>query len=318
MPEKRYQAMMAQLHAGDELINRVLQAGKPRRTPLRLAFAAACALMLIVSAAFFLKPPPKDIIAASSKNTVTEDLQPLKSPSPNDPTLSVSHVTLKDEHTLTFILTLRGEKVDKHTMISYAIEQFIFDRCAVSIADDLIPPAENERSFLFTLEYKSGPILEQLDDRYRLILSGYTAASQKQEYTLTPDWSHMDYAFQQDGKPLHPLTGEALYPLENVFAVTGFGLTKDMELIVEVRWTESAGFDTQCIPRLYDAAAGTSYPLREARHCYAGEYSYYQYTFRVHRDQLPGLTLTLETNRTGEMLEGSWPFIVDLTHLTAE
>ena len=325
MLNERYTQLNESIHADDTLIDRTLDAidaattkTRPRSAGFRLAVGFVCALVLLVVAAARIVPPPKDVVAASNKTDDTEDLLPLQSPSPDDLTLTVHNLALLDEHTLTFILTVRGEKIDRHTMIGYTVEQFIFDSCTVAAADAIIPPAANERSFLFTMKYKHAPILEQIGDSYQMAVFTYTARSQRQKFSLTPDWATMDYALPPKDESLPLWTGKPLYQLDDHFSVTAFALNEDAELIVEVRWPATAGFDSSCIPTLHDAVSGIPYFVCEAHPVLDEHYTYYQYTFGVDRDDLPGMMLEFDANLSGEIIEGSWPFTVDLTQLTAE
>lgn len=316
MLKERYRAMNDSIHADDELIDRTLDAidavaAKPhtRSVGFQLAVGFVCVLVLLVVAAARIVPPPRDVVAATNQ-TAVDGLLPFKNPPPDAPTLTVSHITLINEHELSFILTLQGGKVDQHTMIGYSIEKFIFDSCTVAVADDIVPPAANERSFCFTLKYKAGPILAKLGDALNLEIVRYSSHNQAHSYSIFPDWATVDFT--------RATTGEALYEVNQFFDLTGYSLTEAGELIVTTRSLAPAGSGSNCLPTLFDAAANSYHRMREARTYSVDNCDYVAYTFDIHRDELTGMSLILHVQMDEEIIEGSWPFTVDLSQLTAE
>lgn len=318
MLKERYQRRNESIRADDTLIDRTLDAldasaakARPRSVGFRLAVGFVCVLVLLVVAAARIIPPPKDIVAASNKTADTEDLLPLKSHSPDDLTLSVSGVTVINEHELSFILTVRGDKVDEQTNIGFTSDLFLRDGYSLSYSG--IESTANERSYQFTIIHNAHPILEWLDERLNIEITLYTSGNRKQETKHTLDWSTISFDAPHSEQPLIDI-GEGI-------AITGFSFSEDGQLIVHSRYPENTPDGTYCIPwfiRPNPHAEGKKYYTRESQETRASGYWYSSYTFDITRDELDGLQLMTTTEFAGDVITGSWPFTVDLTQLSTK
>lgn len=315
MPEERYKAMMAQVHAEGRLIDRVLQAPRPRHNPmLRTAAALFCCLALIAAVLRFLPLPPKDLVTVSSQTPDGAPL-PVSSPPSDELFLAVSDVQLLSDTELSLILTVRGDRVDPLTDIdlTHSGEHISIYRSGLRNADEYEDRKPNELRFQYTIEAKDYPILDALEDTLTLTVFRYTVGTTETESLHDIDWLNLDYNLQRAGEPIIDLGRD--------MAVTGFGVTDEGWTIIQARLPLEALEPTwimlslqpaeQEIPqrRIY-ASTGEQYV--------AGDYIYYNWTFHVHPNELNDAQLATYIRVVPEAVYGDWFVEVDLTSLKSE
>lgn len=315
MPEERYKALMAQVHADRKTVERALHAARPQRHQLlRMAAALACCLALMATAFHFLPQPPEDLVTVSSQSP-GGTLNPVTSPPSDELSLSVSDVQLLSETELSLILTVRGDRVDPLTDIDLqnSAEHISIYRSSLSNVDEAEDRKPNELRFKYTIETRDTPILDALEDTLTLTVFRYTVGTTESEPLHDVDWANMDYTL--------PEAGEPIIDLGNDMAVTGFGITDEGWTTVQIRWPFEALEPTTIILSLQPAEQKTPQRriyVRTGEQYYAGGYIYYNWTFPVHPDELQGAQLATYILLVPEDVYGEWSTTVDLTALKAE
>lgn len=315
MPEERYKAMMAQVHAEGRLIDRVLQAPRPRHNPLlRTAAALVCCLALIAAALRFLPLPPKDLVTVSSQ-APDGAAPPVSSPPSDELSLSVSDVQLLSDTELSLILTVRGDRVDPLTDIDLrdSAEHISIYRSSLSNVDESEDRKPNELRFKYTIETRDTPILDALEDTLTLTVFRYSVGTTESEPLHDVDWANLDYTL--------PEAGEPIIDLGNDMAVTGFGITDEGWTTVQIRWPFEALEPTTIILSLQLAEQKTPQRriyVRTGEQYSAGGYIYFNWTFPVHPDELQGAQLATYIRLVPEAVYGEWTTTVDLSALKAE
>ena len=314
MPEERYKAMMAQVHAGHGLIDRVLQPRTPRRsTPLRAAIAMACCLVMLTAAFVLLTPPPKDLVTPTEQTPL--DGNAALAPLPSDElTISVSDVKLEDPYTLSMVITARGDKVDALTelYVDYPLNEYITGSGSLPLDTD-VELQPNEVICRFSIETKKRPILEVLDNPLELSVWGYTSGTTQSETLHAIDWASQNYDLQNTGEPIIDFGGG--------LTLNGFGLSEEGWLITQTRWPVDSAAPTVVYTWLSPDGTNddaTNITMRIARQYGSGDYVYNEVTLPATRDELEGMYLVTYVRRNSEEIKGNWPFTVDLSHLTAD
>lgn len=315
MPEERYKAMMAQVHAGHGLIDRVLQPRQPRRsTPLRAAIAMACCLVMLTAAFVLLTPPPKDLVTPNEQTTLDGNAASSLAPLPSDElTISVSDVKLEDPYTLSMVITARGDKVDALTelYIDHPSSEHILHSGHTNIADPENSPV-NETKCLFTLETKERTILEVLDTTLALAVCEYTSGTTQVETLHKIDWTSQDFVLQNTGEPIIDLGGG--------LAVSGFGFSEEGWLITQACWPRTASAYTFAFTwlSLGNADDSPNLYMQGATQYSSGDLVFNEEAFHITRDELKDVYLGTYIQYPAETITGNWPFTVDLSHLTAD
>lgn len=315
MPEERYKALMAQVHADSRLIDRTLHAARGQQTPLlRMAAALACCLALIAAAFYFLPQPPKDLVTVSSQ-VPGGTLNPVTSPPSDELSLAVSDVQLLSDTELSLILTVRGDRVEPLTDIDLrdSAEHIRIYRSSLSYVDESEDRKPNELRFQYTIETKDTPILEALEDTLTLTVFRYSVGTTESEPLHDVDWANLDYTL--------PEAGEPIIDLGNDMAVTGFGITDEGWTTVQVRWPYAALNGTCIILSLLQEGPDDSQQFiyyRTGLQYVEEDYIYYNQTFPVHPDELHGTQLATYIRLVPESVYGEWSTTVDLTALKAE
>lgn len=321
MLKQRYTQAASAIHAGEELVERTLDAAAhPRTKPApvsaagrRLIIGFVCTLVMLVALLPRLMHPHQDVLTSNGElPEATGELLPLPS---DDLTLSVSDIKLVSDTKLSFVLTATGDKVDPHTTLDYNIEPAspYLSGSGLRPIDKYEGQPSNEVRFLLTIKTNDYPILDALGNSLEVTFFRYTSGSTYTEIVHEIDWNTVNFSLLEAGEPI--------IDLGHNMAVTGFGFTDDGWLTVQSRRPAEALDPTGVI--IWLSPDDSSSPLtniyyRAAKQYQAGDFSYHNNTFAVTRDELLGLTLVTHISFTEEEIHGNWPVTVDLSQLTAE
>lgn len=313
MFEERYEHMMASVEPSPELIQRTLQARGQRCThrAARRPVLICVLCMLMVAGAAALRvidtgKAPREIASVNAAPTFVPVADPL--------TLSVSEVTLVDEHELSFILTVRGGQVDPLTDIDYVLEG-IWNPHGSRHA---LPPSENqppdEQRYQITLKNDEQPILDDAEDTLQLTLLWYTTGDIYNTTIHEIDWSTVNATDL-------PRVGDPLIPLGGSVSLTALAYTAEDGLSVQLRWPVDSWETTMSFPQLI-LADREEYPEDfipwETTQYVEDGWILHNTTFRVTRDELRALRLITYTNLTGKVITGDWSISIDLSALKAD
>ncbi len=324
MIEERYRSMMKSIQPGEDLLDQTLEAAEnpSRKAPgklsaLRLAVGAVCAFVLIVTAALRLLPPPRDVVASTGETAAqSEAFLPLPSKIPSDDlSLSVSDVAISNENKLTFILTLSGDRVDSQTIIDYEehTQEMPFRTTSVVRLDPVEGQSEHEQRIQFTIELQEGASLSNLGSVLNMAVTQYTSGDYVE--TLEPDFDWATFPFSLENS-------DCVLEISKNSVITAIGFSEDGHFTVRLRWddmTPDQRYSVIWLTRSNPETGETEeHYFKLGRQYYEGPIWYYDYTFGLSREELEGWQLVIHTFFTGEIIRGTWPFMVDLTHLISE
>ena len=201
MLEERYNNLMEGVEPSPELVQRTLRAARPHRSQTGawkpVLVIALCVVMVVGAAAWRVMNtgiiPPE---TASTNDT------PTILPVSDELTLSVSDVTLVDEHKLSFILTVQGNLIDPQTRIDYDIEGIHKIHGSCYTLDPMPEQPDNLNRYQITLENKERPILLDAADTAELRIWRYTSGDTQSDQIHTVDWSTLPDTLPEECSPV--------------------------------------------------------------------------------------------------------------------
>lgn len=310
MLEERYNNMMEGVEPSPELVQRTLRADRPHRSQTGawkpVLVIALCVVMVVGAAAWRVMNtgiiPPE---TASTNDT------PTILPVSDELTLSVSDVTLVDEHKLSFILTVQGNLIDPQTRIDYDIEGIHKIHGSCYTLDPMPEQPDNVNRYQITLENKERPILLDAADTAELRIWRYTSGDTQSDQIHTVDWSTLPDTLPEECSPLIPLGGEV--------AVVGLSFSEEDGLAVLLRWPDTSLESTHGHPQLLLKESNDwpdDFIVWNTYQYVADGYIYHRTTFQVTRSELESLNLVTFTSLGGQEITGDWDITIDLTALT--
>lgn len=312
MLEERYNNMMEGVEPSPELVQRTLRAARPHRSQTGawkpVLVIALCVVMVVGAAAWRVMNtgiiPPE---TASTNDT------PTILPVSDELTLSVSDVTLVDEHKLSFILTVQGNLIDPQTRIDYDIEGIHKIHGSCYTLDPMPEQPDNVNRYQITLENKERPILLDAADTAELRIWRYTSGDTQSDQIHTVDWSTLPDTLPEECSPLIPLGGEV--------AVVGLSFSEEDGLTVLLRWPDTSLESTHGHPQLLLKESNDwpdDFIVWNTYQYVADGYIYHRTTFQVTRSELESLNLVTFTSLAGQEITGDWAITIDLTALTTD
>lgn len=310
MLEERYNNLMEGVEPSPELVQRTLRAARPHRSQTGawkpVLVIALCVVMVVGAAAWRVMNtgiiPPE---TASTNDT------PTILPVSDELTLSVSDVTLVDEHKLSFILTVQGNLIDPQTRIDYDIEGIHKIHGSCYTLDPMPEQPDNVNRYQITLENKERPILLDAADTAELRIWRYTSGDTQSDQIHTVDWSTLPDTLPEECSPLIPLGGEV--------AVVGLSFSEEDGLTVLLRWPDTSLESTHGHPQLLLKESNDwpdDFIVWNTYQYVADGYIYHRTTFQVTRSELESLNLVTFTSLAGQEITGDWDITIDLTALT--
>lgn len=311
MIDERYNRMMEGVEPSQELVQQLLRTAQPRRSQRGawkpVLIIALCMVMVAGAAAWRVwhtgTVPPE---------TVTSNATPSILPVSDALTLSVSDVTLVDEHKLSFILTVQGNLIDPQTRIDYDIEGIHKIHGSCYTLDPMPEQPDNVNRYQITLENKERPILLDAADTAELRIWRYTSGDTQSDQIHTVDWSALPDTLPEECSPLIPLGGEV--------AVVGLAFSDADGLTVLLRWPDTSLESTHGHPQLL-LKESNDWPEKfivwNTYQYNADGYIYHRTTFQVTRSELESLNLVTFTSLAGQEITGDWAITIDLSTLAA-
>ena len=310
MLEERYNNLMEGVEPSPELVQRTLRAARPHRSQTGawkpVLVIALCVVMVVGAAAWRVMNtgiiPPE---TASTNDT------PTILPVSDELTLSVSDVTLVDEHKLSFILTVQGNLIDPQTRIDYDIEGIHKIHGSCYTLDPMPEQPDNLNRYQITLENKERPILLDAADTAELRIWRYTSGDTQSDQIHTVDWSTLPDTLPEECSPLIPLGGEV--------AVVGLSFSEEDGLTALLRWPDTSLESTHGHPQLLLKESNDwpdDFIVWNTYQHTADGYIYHRTTFQVSRSELESLNLVTFTSLAGQEITGDWAITIDLTALT--
>ena len=311
MLEERYNNLMEGVEPSPELVQRTLRTARTRRRQTGawkpVLVIALCVVMVVGAVAWRVMNtgiiPPE---TASTNDT------PTILPVSDELTLSVSDVTLVDEHKLSFILTVQGNLIDPQTRIDYDIEGIHKIHGSCYTLDPMPEQPDNVNRYQITLENKERPILLDAADTAELRIWRYTSGDTQSDQIHTVDWSTLPDTLPEECSPLIPLGGEV--------AVVGLSFSEEDGLTVLLRWPDTSLESTHGHPQLLLKESNDwpdDFIVWNTYQYVADGYIYHRTTFQVTRSELESLNLVTFTSLAGKEITGDWAITIDLTNLTA-
>lgn len=312
MLEERYNNLMEGVEPSPELVQRTLKSDRVRRKQTGawkpVLVIALCVVMVVGAAAWRVMNtgiiPPE---TASTNDT------PTILPVSDELTLSVSDVTLVDEHKLSFILTVQGNLIDPQTRIDYDIEGIHKIHGSCYTLDPMPEQPDNVNRYQITLENKERPILLDAADTAELRIWRYTSGDTQSDQIHTVDWSTLPDTLPEECSPLIPLGGEV--------AVVGLSFSEEDGLTVLLRWPDTSLESTHGHPQLLLKESNDwpdDFIVWNTYQYVADGYIYHRTTFQVTRSELESLNLVTFTSLAGQEITGDWAITIDLTALTTD
>ena len=340
MLEERYRQNAAAIHADDRLIDRTLDAAQPRpkAAPIsaggrRLIIGFVCALALIVTLSAPMLKPPRDVVTSPGELPGTTDTPISAAPLSDELTLSVSDVKLESDSKLSLILTVQGDRVDPYTYINvdYPHLQYL-SGSGVGHLGGYEDQQPHEVRYRFYIESKDRDILYALGDYLELTVDRYTSGTTQTETVHEIDWDSMEFSPSETGEPItrfgnHQVVSgigfaeEPIIDLGNGLSISGLGFTEEGWLIVQSRCPYEAPEPTYTIVWLSPDGTNDSDTnlYMDASHQNGdGEYAYNNQVFHITQEELDSVHLVTHTILAGNIIEGKWSILVDLSHLTEE
>ncbi len=313
MIDERYNRLMESMEPSQELIQKTLHARQHRHRPAGswkpVMITALC--VLLVAGAVALR-----VMTSSTKppEIASVNAAPTFLPVSDELTLSVSDVTLVNDHELRFILTLQGANVDSRTDIDYVLEGLVLSGGSHHALEPTEGQRHNERRYQITLTNDDQHILAQAKATLQLSVPWYTTGSTYTETIHDINWSAITATEL-------PRCGDPLIPLDGDIALSGLSYTEKDGLSVQVRLPMDSWETTHSFPQLILADTG-EYPekfiLWKTTSYTADGYRLHNTTFQVTREELNSLQLVTYTRVTGRVITGDWRIAIDLTPLLTD
>lgn len=311
MLEERYNRMMAQVEPSDALVRRTLAAARPspRHASTRKALLLTALCVLVVALPVLWKvlhtlPEPPRVTSANPLPTFTA--LPVKPPS-DELTLSASDAQWEDDTTLTFLLTMRGDKVDSTTEFDSLTEGFPLSHETYESLDPVEGQPENEKRMKFIITPDKDKLLRnsKLPETLTLRVSRYTSGNTYTEKVRDIDWAAYDGPIERTGRPIMALGGG--------MSISGIGFNENGWLTIQVRKPRSAELPTHCYPifaHRTDPLKSMGYlPWRMDQYS-EGDYIYYNTAVSIPREELADYIFSTHTYLAGETIRGDWSVTV--------
>lgn len=314
MLEERYNRMMAQVEPSDALVRKTLAAARPgpRQPSARRALLLAALCVLVVALPVLWKvlttlPEPPKVTSADPMPTFTAlPVRPLS----DELTLTVSDVQWEDDATLTFLLTMRGDKVDASTEFDFTTEGLPLYMSTSKRIDPIEGQPENElrRKIILTLSEDERLWRGKIPETLPLHINRYTSGNTSYERLHDIDWAAFEYTLEEAGSPIIDLGGG--------MSITGIGFNQDEHLTVQIRVPADAKEPTHSLPLVLvekeDGKLKTDFYPWTSNQQYVGDFIYCTTSMSVTREQLDGVTLATNTFIAGETIYGDWSVTVDI------
>lgn len=309
MIDERYQRLMEALEPSQELVQNTLRAENTRRVhaaswkPMMLV--ALCVLLLVIPVAWkmMIYPPP-----SLSLTTSTEPFQPTPvSPTLSDDlTLSVSEVTWQDNLTLTFLLTLQGDKVDATTEFDFDVNEIHYSTGNCKQVDPSEGQPENEQCFRITMEINDQLQLH-MPESIQLTVNRYTSGNTSSEKIHDINWNDYSSPVAKAGTPLIDLGGG--------MCISSIGFNDDGWPAVQIRIPFNAESPTFSYPILDNKETAPItmeyFPWRTDTRV-EGDYIYNTTAVNIPHEELINTQLITWTQIAGETIRGEWTVTINI------
>ncbi len=309
MLEERYNNLMEGVELSPELVQRTLRATRPHRTNViswkPVLICVLCVMIVAVPVLWKLlhtASEPHDIVVSDSPS----EPMLVNSPPSDELTLSVSDLVWEDESTLSFILSIRGDKVDSLTECDWNAEGIWTAGSSSHIMERTEDQPDNEQRFQITqtidLEHQ-----RTLPESIIMHVTRYTSGNAQYETSHEIDWSTFPYILEAYGSPIIDLGGD-MY-------ITGLGFDEDGYLTIQIREPLHAEHPTHSLPILefpHDTERRkNTYPWTTHQR-YIDDHEYFTTTISIRREELEGAQLITWTQIAGETILGDWTVTIDL------
>lgn len=313
MLEERYNRMMAQVEPSDALVRKTLAAARPgqRQPSARRALLLAALCVLVVALPVLLKvlttlPEPPEVTSASPLPTFTAlPVRPLS----DELLLSASDAQWEDDTTLTFLLTMRGDKVDSSTEFDSMTEGFPLSHETYESIEPVEGQPESEKRMKFIITLDKDKLLRnsEIPQALTLRITRYTSGNTYSEEVHDIDWS------AYEGPVAH--TGAPIIELGSGMSISGIGFNQNDWPTIQVRKPRGAELPTHCYPifdHKTDPTKSMGYiPWRMDQYS-EGDYIYYNTAVNISREELADYIFSTHTYITGETIYGDWSVTVDI------
>lgn len=312
MFEERYEHMMEGVEPSQELVQRTLNAARPhpmKASAWKPVLLCALCVMMVAGAAVWkaiqTTSEPHDLVASSSPGE-TSPVSPVLS---EELTLSVSDMTWEDASTLSFILSIQGDKVDALTECDWDITGLWRDRSSSHVMERTEDQPDNEQrlriSQTINMEYQ-----KTLPETITLHVTRYTSGNTQYETVHNIDWDAFPYTLEAAGSPIIDLGGD-MY-------ITGLGFNEDGLLTIQIREPLHAEHPTHSLPVLEfpqnPEQRKNTFPWTTQQRS-IDDYEYFTTTITIRREELEGTQLVTWTQIAGETILGDWTVTVNVPPL---
>lgn len=309
MFEERYNRMMESVEPSQELVRRTKEAAQPCKAQAGawkpVVVCVLCVMMMAVPVLWKVihtSLEPHDVVISDNPS----DPAPVNSPPSDELTLSVSDVKWESSTELTFILTIRGDKVDALTEIDFDVENLWPSGGSYFVAERTKDQADNEQRFQITREIDP-KYQHTLPESLILRVTRYTSGNIQYDTVHDIDWDTFEYSLARSGSPIIDLGGDMF--------ITGLGFNEDGWLTIQIQKPYHAAEPTHSFPVLDNIATPQMtmefFPWRINQYT-EGDYEYYNTAISVTRDELGGTQLITYTRIAGETILGDWSVSIDL------